>query len=121
MMQDSFCKDQIGIDPQVLGYQLLIKAPTLEEKTSGGIIRPDSVIKDQMRRQNIGLILKVGPSCFKDNLADRYCEVGDWVAYSNFERSPEYVGTYVLYYISDAHILAKYSEEDVKKILEVIK
>lgn len=120
-MSESFCKQQIGIDPEVLGYQVLVKAPVLEEKTQGGIIRPDSLVKDQQRRQNIGLILKVGPTAFQDRCADRKCDVGDWVAYSNFERSPEYVGTHVLYYISDAHVLAKYSEEDVQKILERIK
>lgn len=120
-MTDSFCKQQIGIDPEVLGYQVLVKAPVLPEKTSGGIFRPESIREDQTRRQNVGLVLKLGPSCFQDRTADRKCEVGDWVAYSNFERSSEKVGQHQLYYISDAHILAKYTEEDVNKILEVVK
>lgn len=117
----TFCKEQIGIDPEVLGYQVLIKAPSIQEKTSGGIIRPDSLISEQQRRHNIGLILKIGPSAFKDKCEDRRCEVGDWVAYSNFERSVEYVGAHILYYVSDAHILSRYSDDDVKKILEKIK
>lgn len=120
-MADSFCKQKIGIDPEVLGYQVLVMGPLLEEKTKGGIIRPDHLIKEQQHRQNIGLILKMGPSCFKDHLADRRCEIGDWVAYSNFERQQERVGDFILYYINDAHILARYSEEDVKKILEIKK
>jgi len=117
----SFCFAQVGIDPEVLGYQVLLKSPKLEEKTRGGIIRPDSIIEEQKRRQNIGLILKIGPTAFKDKCSDRKCEVGDWVSYSNFERSPEYVGEHVLYYVSDAHILARYSQEDVSKILEHIR
>ena len=121
-MVDSFCKQQIGIDPDVLGYQVLVKAPVLPEKTGGGIIRPTELIKEQQRRQNVGLILKLGPSAFKDpRTEDRRCDVGDWVAYSNFERSCEKVGEHLLYYVSDAHILARYSEEDVNKILEIIK
>jgi co-chaperonin GroES (HSP10) len=120
-MEESFCKQQIGIDPEVLGYQVLVKGPILHDKTKGGIILTDSLIKEQQRRQNIGLILKIGPTAFKDRCADRKCEVGQWVAYSNFERSPEYINDFVLYYISDAHILARYSEEDVEKILERFK
>lgn len=120
-MSTSFCQEQVGIDPDVLGYQILVKAPILEEKTAAGIFLCDDVIKSQQRRQNIGLILKIGPSAFQDRCADRKCEIGDWVAYSNFERSPEYVDKYVLYYINDAHILARYSPADVQKILKVYK
>ncbi len=117
-MTESFCKQQVGIDPEVLGYQILVKSAVLDQKRESGLLMPDSVIKEQSRRQNIGLILKIGPSAFKGNCEDRLCNVGDWIAYSNFERSPEYVGDHVLYYISDAHVIARYTEEDLKKILD---
>jgi co-chaperonin GroES (HSP10) len=115
---NSFCYQQIGIDPQVLGYQILIKAPILDEKTDAGLYLPLSHLEEQNRRQNIGQILAMGPSAFVDRCLDRKCEIGDWVAYSNFERNPEFVGDYRLFYINDAHILARYTEEDVRKILK---
>jgi co-chaperonin GroES (HSP10) len=89
--------------------------------SSGGIIRPESLISEQKRRQNVGLVLKVGPSAFKERCEDRYCEVGDWVAYSNFERHPEYVGKHIVYYVSDSNLLAVYSKEDIEVILESIR
>lgn len=120
-MRESFCKQQVGIDPDVLGYQILVKGPLLPDKSEGGVILPTSLKSEQQRRQTVGLVLKIGPSAFKGNLEDRKCEIGDWVGYTNFERTPLEVGEHTLYYINDAHILARYSLEDVEKILRKFK
>lgn len=112
----SFCKEKIGIDPDVKGYQLYILAPELEEKM-GGVYLPDSYLKDQKRRQNIGVVLKKGPSAFLDRFKDRECEIGDWVVYAIREREPQYVGEHTCYYVADENILAILTPEDVKVIL----
>ena len=126
-MTESFCKQKCGIDPDVLGYQVLILGPEIAEKTEGGIIVPKLTLEEQQRRQNIGIVLKIGPSCFTINpmngadMSDRRCEVGQWVEYSAFERQPRLVGDHTLYYVSDHYIIARYSEEDAKQILRRFK
>ncbi len=112
-MEVSFCREQIGCELDVKGYTLLIKAYIMPDRTTGGIIRPDSVIDDQKRRQNLGLVLKIGPTAFVDRFEDRRCNVGDWVHYSTMEREPIYPGTDTCYYINDEKIYAVIPPEDL--------
>jgi co-chaperonin GroES (HSP10) len=70
--------------PQPTGYRILIAVPEIEEKTKGGIIRPD-VLKTKEETASItGQVLAMGPDCYSD--PDRfpdgaYCAEGDWVMF----------------------------------------
>lgn len=63
----------------------IYKAP---EKTSGGIIRPEMVKKEDIWQGNSGLVIKMGPHAYEQtgnmdfawDEEDR-CHVGDWVMF----------------------------------------
>lgn len=115
----NFCEQETGIDPEVLGYQILIKGAEIAKKI-GGVLIPDSFREEQNKYQNIGMVLKIGPTAFdpERGLDDRKCDVGDWVTYGKFERTALHIGIdQVLYFVSDAHILARHRAEDIPKIL----
>lgn len=70
--------------PQPKGYRILISVPEIEEKTKGGIIRPDSIKTKEETASIVGQILEMGPDCYLD--PDRfpngpYCREGDWVMF----------------------------------------
>lgn len=111
----SFCREKIGCNPDVKGYRLLIMAPQMPEKTSGGIILTDQTRGTQRRAYNVGLVLKVGPTAFVDKFEDRRVAVGDWIHYSIYDREEVYIDDKRLcYYINDEKVYAKLSEEDLK-------
>lgn len=114
---DSFCYQQIGVDPDIKSHFLFIRPYVLPEKTTGGIFRPDSVVDEQKRLQNVGLVLKKGPTAFAGSFADHHCEEGDWVLYSTMERSPVYMQTDVCkdtcYVVNDENVLMVIPPEDV--------
>lgn len=70
--------------PDPKGYRILIAVPDVEEKTKGGIIRPDVVKTKEETASIAGQVLAMGPDCFMD--PDRfpngpYCQEGDWVMF----------------------------------------
>lgn len=113
----SFCYQQVGVDPDVKGHFLFIKPYVLPEKTAGGVIRPSSTVDEQKRLQNVGLVLKKGPTAFQGGFEDHYCEEGDWVLYSTMERSPVYIQTDlckdVCYVVNDENVLMVIPAPDV--------
>lgn len=73
--------------PVPKGYKVLIAVPSIEERTSGGIIRPD-VLRDQEKVASIfGYVISMGDTAYMD--ADKfptgpYCAVGDWVVFKSY-------------------------------------
>lgn len=114
---NSFCYEQVGVDPDVKGHFLFIRPYVLPEKTAGGVIRLTSTVDEQKRLQNVALVLKKGPSAFEGGWADHYCDVGDWVLYSTMERSPVYMQTDLCkdtcYVVNDENVLMVIPPEDV--------
>lgn len=117
----SFCKKTIGVDPKVLGWSLLIKAPDMPERTKGGLLLPESTKEDSERRQNIGLVLKVGPQAFTERYEHLRCKEGDWVHYSLYQRDLAYLNGHVCYYIEDDKIRSIIDEDDVELCLDLRK
>lgn len=69
---------------EVMFNQVLVATYFRPEKTSGGIIRPTSNVEEDRFQGKVGLVIKVGPTAFKDDEIDyagQTVEVGDWVAY----------------------------------------
>jgi len=110
--EPSLCMKEIGCEPKVLGWRLLIKGPDAPKKI-GNIIVADQYREAQARRQNMGLVLKIGPSAFNDRFEDRRVEVGDWVHYSILEREAVYPNDYDCYYINDDKIIAILDHHEV--------
>ncbi len=115
-----FIRRQLGIDINVKGYRVLIRAPRLNEERKSGIILPGGAYKDMHERNmNIGLILKVGPTAFTPPFDDRKSEPGEWVYYSTYEREKiEPRKGVICYFINDERIFGGVPPEDVDSILE---
>lgn len=70
--------------PHPKGYRILIAVPEVEEKTKGGIIRPDILKTKEETASIIGLVLAMGQDCYLD--PDRfpsgsYCKPGDYIMF----------------------------------------
>lgn len=78
--------------PIPTGYKVLVALPKLEEKTKGGIIRPD-VLKDREEHATlIGYVVALGDGAYIDKSktpGSPWCKPGDWIVL------PTYSGTIV--------------------------
>lgn len=78
-----------GLKP--LGRAVIVKPYQIEERTSGGIVLPDSVRnKDQLAEQK-ATVVEVGPYCWKDEPEPRAIP-GDRILFSKWA-GYQFVGT----------------------------
>lgn len=79
---------QLAADlPVPKGYRLLIALPEAQEKTAGGIIRPEDLRKKEETASMLGLVLEMGPDCYMDEGKfphGSYCKEGDWVVFRSY-------------------------------------
>ena len=73
--------------PEPTGYRLLIALPEIDEKTQGGVIMPDGLVKDESTASIIGFVLKIGPDAYSDK--ERFpnwawCKEGDFVIFRSY-------------------------------------
>ena len=82
--------DEIELDiskvklPHIPTWKLLIQPVKVKKKTKGGIILPGKSLSDIESFTNIGRVLLVGDSAYKDGRFDNkpWCKVGDYVVFS---------------------------------------
>ena len=80
--------------PQPVGYKVLVTLPKIEEKTSGGILKPNSVIEQESTAANIGFVLAVGPDAYKDREkfpSGAWCKKGDFVVMRSYSGTRMFV------------------------------
>ena len=71
---------------QMMFNGVLIAVYIRPEKTSGGVLRPDENITEDIWQGKEGLVLKLGPDAFVDDpgagrvFGEQRVDVGDWVA-----------------------------------------
>lgn len=68
--------------PEPSGYKLLIALPDVEEKTDGGIYKPESVQHIETTASIVGCVLKMGPQAYNDDKRfpnGPWCKEGDWI------------------------------------------
>lgn len=75
-------KETLDKLPVPKGYRILIAVPTIEDKTKGGILLPDSLKTKEETAAVCGQVLAMGDDCYAD--PDRfpsgpYCQEGDWI------------------------------------------
>lgn len=73
--------------PQPKGYKLLIAVPSIEEKTMGGIIRPDTLREQEKVASIFGYVVSMGDLAYKDEEkfpTGPWCNVGDWVLFRSY-------------------------------------
>lgn len=70
--------------PEPSGYKLLIVIPEVEEKTAGGIYRPDSTRSQEETATIIGQVVAMGTLAYQDTEkfpTGPWCDVGDWIVF----------------------------------------
>jgi len=89
-------KDKLGTldDYTVLGTNVLVATYIRPEKTTGGIIRPETNIQEDIHQGKVSLILKMGEGAFKFD--------GPYV----FVGTKPKVGDYVMHHSSDPRALS---------------
>jgi len=101
------------------GYRILLKAVVIPEKTKGGIILTEEYKKFEKRSYNVGRVLKMGPRCYQplQNYGGKpYCQVGDWVHFSSYEKEDVYIYDELCYYLNDERVYSS-----ILKLESVIK
>ena len=80
--------------PQPVGYKVLVTLPNIEEKTEGGIIKPDSVIAKESTAANIGFVMALGPDAYADKdkfPSGAWCKEGDFVIMRSYSGTRMFV------------------------------
>lgn len=64
-----------------VGWKVIVALAKTEEKTSGGVIKPDSLLEQEHTAQVVGLVVSMGDLCFSHPkfCGQRLFEVGDWI------------------------------------------
>lgn len=114
----SFCKKEIGTEPDVRGWEILVKAPEIREKI-GSIFRAVDAAEQERKLQNVGLVLKRGNMAFVDRFQERECQVGDWIHYSKLARSEVIINGHLCFYIRDENVMAILPPDDLDMYLPV--
>ena len=76
--------------PTPTGWRLLVLPFKQKEKTKGGIIMTDDTIERSQVASTCGVVLKMGPDCYRDK--ERYpdgpwCKEKDWVIFARYAGS----------------------------------
>lgn len=71
--------------PSLFSGRVLIAIYIAPEKTSGGILLPNSAVKEDVWQGSVGLVVKKGTMAFKDDDTHQFhgqdIEVGNWVVF----------------------------------------
>jgi len=76
--------------PDPKGYKILVAVPGVEEKTSGGIFRPDQNKTPEDTASIVGLVVSVGPDAYRDPArypTGAWCQPGDWILMRSYSGS----------------------------------
>lgn len=68
--------------PVPCGYKILVGLPKIEEKYDSGIIKADSIVRNDEIATVVGFVLKMGPDCYKDPVkfpSGPLCKEGDFI------------------------------------------
>jgi len=74
--------------PEPSGYRILVGLPEIEEKTKGGVLKPDSILETEAMATVVAFVIKMGSDCYKDKErfpSGAYCKEGDFVLIRAFQ------------------------------------
>lgn len=70
---------------EVMFNQILVGTYVRPERTAGGLYLTQQTLKEDEYQGKVGLVLKMGPTAFKDtdtlDFAGQKVSVGDWIVY----------------------------------------
>jgi co-chaperonin GroES (HSP10) len=73
--------------PNPSGWRLLVMPFKLKEKSKGGIILTDKTVEESQWSTNVGLVMKMGDLCFKDDgkfPTGPWCKEKDWILFGRY-------------------------------------
>ena len=103
--------------PMPTGWRLLVLPFKMKEKTKGGLVLAETTIERQQVASQVGLVLAMGPQCYKDK--ERYpegpwCKVNDWVMFARYAGSRIKIDGGEMRLLNDDEVLATIdSPEDI--------
>lgn len=74
--------------PDPVGYHMLVALPTMAKQTAAGIFIPDVVNERERAAAVVGVVLAMGPDCYKDAKKfphGAWCKTGDTVLFSRYQ------------------------------------
>ena len=89
----------------------------MKKKTKGGVILAENTLERQQVASQVGLVLAMGPQCYKDK--ERYpegpwCKVNDWVMFARYAGSRIKIDGGEMRLLNDDEVLATIdSPEDI--------
>lgn len=70
------------------GYRLLVILYRANDRTDGGIIKPDELLAREDQAQTVGYVVAMGPDCFTNKSlwpsGEPGCEVGDYIIFRSY-------------------------------------
>lgn len=81
--------------PRPMGYKILVAVPGVEEKTAGGIFRPDVNKAPEDTASIVGLVVSMGADAYLDDRkfpTGRWCNEGDWILMRSYSGSRFKIG-----------------------------
>ena len=103
--------------PKPTGWRLLVLPFKMKEKTKGGVILAEDTLERQQVASQVGLVLAMGPQCYKDK--ERYpegpwCKEKDWVMFARYAGSRIKIDGGGIRLLNDDEVLATIdSPEDI--------
>ena len=76
--------------PKPTGWRMLVLPFKMKEKTKGGILITDDVVERAQVASTCGLVLALGPDCYKDKERSPdgpWCKKGSWVIFARYAGS----------------------------------
>ena len=103
--------------PRPTGWRLLVLPFKMKEKTKGGVILAEDTLERQQVASQVGLVMAMGPQCYKDK--ERYpecpwCKEKDWIMFARYEGSRIKIEGGEMRLLNDDEVLATIdSPEDI--------
>ena len=68
---------------EIFGNDMLVAIYRRPEKTKSGIILTDKHLEEDVHQGKVGLVLKMGPTCYLDDNGEKFRDisVGDWIVF----------------------------------------
>lgn len=107
----------VSIDELIpTGHHCLVKPDKVEEKTAGGLWKPDQAIQKQRGNMQIGTIVALGPQCFKAfDDGEPWAAVEDRVVYAKYGGK---VFNYLEEKDTEEHALRLLNDEDILLVIK---
>jgi len=102
-------KEQTEKLPKPTGWRIIVLPFKMNDKTKGGVLMTESTLERQQVGSQCGLVLAMGPQCYKDT--ERYpdgpwCKVNDWVVFARYAGSRIQIEGGEIRLLNDDEILA---------------